>query len=517
MPLTPYVVEGFDGLNLRDDPYAVGATGCTACSDVEMTPMRHVQPRPGFAVRSTISTLSSAATFRFLWALPGNNYVLGVRGSGIIHTYDQTGAQIATSATGTATSSDAYSAVKLGGGTYVANGSGPRFINTAGAVFTVAGWTGFTPVGACLAVTPNSGRLVCEDGNDRVRFSGAGDPTTFDTTDYVDLAPFDGESIRAIVTWRDLTFVFKRTKMFVFTGEGTDAGGGAIFNYRAVTNIPGLDFDGNAVTVARDGVYYVSSTGVYVTTGDQPRKVSTILDPLFAAARGSVTGAHPYKAAFTTSSRPAAHWYADRVYVAYPTGIGVGNDRVLVWDQNLDAWTMWAQAGSSVTGVRAFCSQPIGSTASTDAKLLAATEYYDAAGTNDTRAAIKSLTDTTSYMDQYYADVSGLVASAYTWSWESGLYSLADQAHVAATQESRLDGIGSVALQVATMGGQDSSSGAYDTGSTVTLGTSPTVAAGWQQIDREGIVWQHKLSGTGAAQVDRLVHYIASVKPAGIA
>jgi hypothetical protein len=108
--------------------------------------------------------------------------------------------------------------------------------------------------------------------------------------------------------------------------------------------------------------------------------------------------------------------------------------------------------------------------------------------------------------------------SAIAWSWKSGsTVPIGDPARVAITLESKLVGTGTVTLKVATYDAASSSSGALDTGSSGDVGDGPAVAEGWQQIDREGSWFQHELSGSGQASVSRLVHYVSSLKPAGVA
>jgi hypothetical protein len=96
-----------------------------------------------------------------------------------------------------------------------------------------------------------------------------------------------------------------------------------------------------------------------------------------------------------------------------------------------------------------------------------------------------------------FADDDG---TAIDWSYTSSASDFGYPGRVKITRESNLTGSGSVALQVA------NDYGSFDTGSTVTLGTAPAVTTGWQQIDREGTLWQFKLSGSGPARVDRLIN-----------
>ena len=96
------------------------------------------------------------------------------------------------------------------------------------------------PKAASICITSNTNRLVATgygtgttsgpagttSNPSRVHFSNIGAPETWETdgnsgrgANYVDLTPGDGEQIMAAVTWRDLVFVFKESKFFVFYGE----------------------------------------------------------------------------------------------------------------------------------------------------------------------------------------------------------------------------------------------------------------------------------------------------------
>jgi hypothetical protein len=116
-------------------------------------------------------------------------------------------------------------------------------------------------------------------------FRAAGNP--FSYSDYVDVTPGDGEYVVNLTSYRDLVFAFKQTKFFVFYGNETSSTGTLVPNYRAVDAGVGCACPRGAVA-APEGVYFLDRTGVYLTTGSTPRKVSGPLDPLFGKGIAAV-------------------------------------------------------------------------------------------------------------------------------------------------------------------------------------------------------------------------------------
>jgi hypothetical protein len=113
------------------------------------------------------------------------------------------------------------------------------------------------PAGRFLCAMPGESRVVVANAgmgsalDYRVWFS---DPTStavpaFTSTSFVDLEPQDSgwDVITAAVNWRDLVFVFKNKRFFVFTGSSTTASGAAQFNYRPVDTGIGCTQDHGAV------------------------------------------------------------------------------------------------------------------------------------------------------------------------------------------------------------------------------------------------------------------------------
>lgn len=151
------------------------------------------------------------------------------------------------------------------------------------------------PKGRLYGVLPQSNRLAvasfsgATDGPNsgtssthHVYFSAAGDPETWTSTNYVQLTPGDGEDIVAMASWRDMLFVFKRTKFFVFSAPSTDASGNPVFNYREVRAGVGPSLAAGVLPMP-DALYFLDpSYGLYATTGGDPRCVSNEVKGWFA-------------------------------------------------------------------------------------------------------------------------------------------------------------------------------------------------------------------------------------------
>jgi hypothetical protein len=117
---------------------------------------------------------------------------------------------------------------------------------------------------------------------DIILISEPGDPTTYDDDARLALGVGDGERLMGICSWRDQTFMFKQTRMWVLTGISANSVGESNFHFRPVETgqVQGPHGPG-AVCAARDGVYFANSNGVYRTTGNAPQLVSGDLGDLF--------------------------------------------------------------------------------------------------------------------------------------------------------------------------------------------------------------------------------------------
>lgn len=467
MATKPFTVDRFGGLNIYEDPQEVGAAAAVDLLNVDVDQRGRVRSRDG-SVALTSAAANNQTTMAYYKDSGGVEYILA-NDTTTLRPYALSNGAAGSTQAALTNSNNAFARFGDTSNTrlYVAGGGLFRLTSTTWA--TVGG----LPVApSLLAVTPNDNRLVMSTIVDsRVWFSDVSTPETVAADNFVDLWPGDGESIAAMSRWRDYLFVFKSTKFAVFTGTSVDADGGAIFNYRAVDTGRGVVAPGQAVA-GQEGVYFVDAGGIFLTTGDTPRYISRAVEPwLRAGSFGSLP-------AISLSTVTLAY-HDRRLYVVYPNGT---SSVTLVYDPALDAWLVW-QAGMTAV-----------------ASVPASSQYRGLYFGEFTSKKVAKV-DATVSTDQ---------GAAVSWSYTSGAYDLSGENRVAVTLESALWGTGAATLKVA----NDHAS--FDTGSAVTLGTSPAVAQGWQQIDREGVYWQHKLSGATAAVVNRLVHYVSFVKPAGV-
>lgn len=348
----------------------------------------------------------------------------------------------------------------------------PRFV-------AVTPWD-FRLVEACFTAAGATESPTGADGSlSSVFFSNPGAPGTFGANNFVKLRPFDGEEIVGMVTWQNLLLISKQSNLFVIYGTGTDADGNPTWDQTTRRlELPArcrkASPSGSVMCAGPDGVYMLLADGVYRTTGDVPVKVSRAIDSLFNGT-GLAAMLVPSTGSWSLSASGL------RVYLTYTVG---ATYRTLVYDVALGEWLLWdLSAGTSVQPTNVV--EWLDSSGAVVTYTAAGSKVYSLAGTSDDGTAI-------------------------SWNYKSGAYDLGTPGQVKILLESAMWGIGTVTLQVA------SDYGSLDTGSAVTLGTSPAVAEGWQQIDREGTLLQHQVSGSGPGTVNRLVHYVSFVKPPGV-
>lgn len=489
MPTQPVTFERFGGLNLAD-PVEISAEQACDLLNV-MTDGDRLRTRPGYV--SLVSALPGSEVGQYVAEFPASAGVvhLVVAGSDKGHAYDNTGTLIASSpASGSALGSIAVVGTPTATAAYVAHvGFGIRKWNGAAWSLPV---TAVQP--AFLAVQTADNRLVAgrttSTTSSRVHFSDAGAPETFGVNNFVDLSPGDGEQIAGLVGWREQIFAFKRTKFYVFTGTGLSATGSPIFNYRPVTAKVGVGAAGATAQVCagRDGVYFIGDDGVYRTTGGPAERVSRPLDYWFGRR---VLPSCPTLTGLWDGDLGGASIVAFGGLV-YCTLKAAGSPTTLVLDEGTGAWTIYRfTAFGTPIRVMAGCGFEDGSPAPSGLRTLlfamsdGSVVKHDETRTTDGGAAI-------------------------SWYWTSGFTDLGAPGQVKVSRESRLWGSGSVTLQV----GNDYA--AVDTGSALALGTAPQVLDAWQQIDREGTLWQHKISGSGPGVVSRAAHYISHTKLVGL-
>lgn len=385
---------------------------------------------------------------------------------------------------------------------YIADGS-TALIRYDGTSFS-AGTTSATvdgsgsqamPKGNHLTVTGSSNRLVvagtassggpggATSGGSYVWFSEPGSAETWDSNNYVQLDPGDGESIVGCCTWRDQVFVFKQTKLYVFYSETTDSAGDPIFNYRSVSigneaePVAPTSSTGSSVTVAPEGVYFISANRVWATTGDVPTCVSdsgypgTGFDPspLQGADVGQVAGL------------AGVHYHLGRVYARTNTA------SLRVYDAGLGEWMPWAVAGlNCLTSWKAGGTEPRLMASLTTSNDIAHWSYASNVFTDDNGTAF----------DAIYRSLP----------WDLGL------AGEKSVREVEVWGAGSCSVRLIT----DFTTAA--SASSLTLGTATTESAGTRQFARtaaRGTYFAVEISGTSYWRIDRIILHLRDAKNVG--
>lgn len=108
---------------------------------------------------------------------------------------------------------------------------------------------------------------------------------------YLQLSPGDGERFTGGCVWNGQAFIFKKTRMFVLYSVDEDSEGAPIFNYRTVelgteiANESAKELVDNCCIPTREGVVFLSSDGIYITTGGTPVNLAGALDPLGRAGK----------------------------------------------------------------------------------------------------------------------------------------------------------------------------------------------------------------------------------------
>jgi hypothetical protein len=486
-PLREATVSAFGGLNVTADPQDIGWDGAVACSNLMLDRPGQLRTREGYAARATASAVPSR-----VYVFYRSSTIAGV-GSSIqyivssattsassLQTFDSSGTSLGTfglSITGThtfvtfgtPTSSIVYAANRAGGSVKKWDGSTWGSINISG---------------RALAITRSNRLLVAAatiplgvTGDSVVAFSDAGAPETFGTANFVELTPGDGETIWNAVAWQDKVFAFKRSKFFVFTGEGLQSDGSPVFNYYAVNGVGTVDII-SAACAAPDGVYFIAPDGIYRTTGGAPVKISAALDSLFGTSSSALT--------LTDCNLT---WFRGLLIA---TLVGASGPTTYVWHRDSNTWTTWGMLSGKATG--AFCGDPSSS---------------NIAFVNGTDSQLFVLGPSWTTDNSAFASDNG---SAIAWSYTSGYAAPADGRRVK-LRGSSVWGYSTNAptLQILTEGGRTND--VVDPGGTVTLGTSPTVAEGKRRRATRGVLFAHKLSGTGPATISRLTHRFLPPEP----
>lgn len=350
MSYEPFPFPSFGGgLNLRDKSDAIAEEEAVDCLNVFFTERGAVTQRHGYADLTTSPLTNRGASLEPFYTSSGTKQLLV--GCGTRLEALTTAGAVAASQTGL--TDGVWDFVRFGGpGAEVAYaGNGKNLLQK----WSGSAWSSVanSPKASCLAVqqVDQGNRLVAagfDSGSNgpsaatanpsRVWFSDAGAPETFGANNYVDVAPGDGEAVKAVIAWRESVFVFKETKFFVFYGTHVDAGGDPVFSYRTVDTGVGLA-SSRAVTVDERGIYFLSRHGVFSTTGDEPQVISEPIQPIFT---GDVSGYYQggtlnHASIANTSMASLNH----QLYLGIATAGAGANDRTLIYDTRYGWWSLW--------------------------------------------------------------------------------------------------------------------------------------------------------------------------------
>lgn len=486
--LTPVEFGTFGGLDLRSDPQQVGTVDGT---DFDLSYDGRLRARDGYA--SFGSAL--AANFTRLFGMPvfprdpatassfacflsqganasGNWQVSGTLANGT--TASTTLSLPATMPAGTeywvatsGTPSTSRIMVATNGTTNIVEVQ-PDSTTGSMAQASAGSWVGIG--GGPVAFQPADNRLVVAAASSgKLSFSDAGTHTVFGANNFVTLTPNDGEVVREIVNYDQRMFVFKQTKFFEFYGNSVDGSGNPIFNYRVCDYGQGVSNAQGAIATT-EGIYLANKTGLWLTTGGKPVKLSDPVDPLFSGRTSQVVStALTNIIANASYYRLALH---GRKIVLY-TGAGA-----LVMDRDTRQWTAIT---APIVGAAAWNPSSAGRVPSDMDNMF----FTTTAATNLFRMSSASTTDN---------------GSAISARWRSGFWNPGQAGAESIVHEWLFDGTGVVSVKAAV-----NDSATLGSAVSVTLGTSPAVAQGRDVRAVRGRNVSLELSGAAPWSVSRVV------------
>jgi hypothetical protein len=332
------------------------------------------------------------------------------------------------------------------------------------------------------AVQSTDNRLVVgrTSNASRVQFSDPGAPETFGANNYVDLEPGDGEPITGVASWRELVFVFKQTKFFVFHGNSTGPTGDPVFNYRPerVTGAYGASFLIESCVAGKEGVYFFDGRSIWLTTGSDPVRISDAIDPyLQGRSLPFLTSASDIDPTLFFDSLNLSY-AVDRLWLSVMTE--AGEYAAFVYDPRYGEWMLWDLPLTNATQVRL--------------------------SSNIEEFVFISTVDGAIYrFGPAYTDDAG---TAITSRYRSGLYDLSVPDAEKDIKETRLYGTGTPTFKMS------KNFGSLGTGQVVTLGTSPAIDSGMATNNpTPATLFSYELSGNSPWSVQRLAHHVRGQRP----
>lgn len=428
------------GINLRDAPDVVSEAQAIDLLNVEFNERGSMRQRSGYAQFTSPELTNQPDSMHAHYESDGTKHLIVGNGNRL-DAVNTSGASVANASP----TASPHFFVRFGSptseSTYIANGTdtirkydGSSFTSPAGFTDT-SGTPGSVNIsGKFVAIAPQSNRLMVAresgtasfDNPSTVKFSVAGDPEDWDTADGAgaeELDPGDGEPIMGMIAFRDMVFIFKQTKFWVYYGESTTQAGAADFLFRKVNVGIGLEAS-QALCVGRDGVYFLGKNGVYKTTGGDPELISDPISPFFEG-----TTSFYYKSDTlndTHISKAAMHWRNDRLYLAIAGGSSTVNSLMWVHDTEHEWWSLWDIPAAAITSF----------------KIGDPSEVVFAAPAGDNHVYRHS--------DSYTADgmsTTGTGGTAITARWRSGWFDLNDR-NVKRIRQTKIWGYGSFTFSI---------------------------------------------------------------------
>jgi hypothetical protein len=331
----------------------------------------------------------------------------------------------------------------------------------------------------------NGGPAGAISSGSHVWFANPGDAEGYESRNFVQVRPGDGESIVACCAWGGQVFVFKETRLFVFYGVSLDNEGKPIFNFRTVelgTRIlPPSSKCGPQVAAGAEGVYFVANDGLYMTTGSEPSLLSSELDPLADSQPLIGPAAATFGERRWTQARGITY-VGEAVYVGLGSAEGVV-DRLLKFDLRGLRWTVWSAELHSMV--------PWNAETATHRERL----FFSAADAEHKGVFF--------YTPEKDADPTTEMEPR----WQSGFYDL-DGADEKTLVNAKMWGTGNVDLKVA------EDYGALGKATEFKLGAAPAVGQRQHQKGQSATVFSHQLSGDAPWSVQRLDRYLRETRVA---
>lgn len=477
-------IEQFPGLDLRADPG--DASGAIDAMNVT-TERGAIRSRDG-----STAFFSPTGVPCFLFNYNDSQLIVASRASPAnLYAVSNAGVTVASTTTPAIFNADFFSGVAIGtsANSYVYVSAGNVIKRWDGATWTAPGGMPANP--GVLSMSPTDNRLIVCSAS-KVSFSDPGAPETYGANNYAYLVPGDGEAVNGAAVFNNQTFIFKRTKFFVFYGQNKGPTGDPEFNYRTVDAGVGMhSVAPQSVCAGSDGVYFIGADGIYRTTGGPAVKISAPIDPFFVGNIGPYWQGATFNAGITGAtflSTVRLGWVNNRLYAGLGTSAASVTPGVtMVYDAQLQTWSVWSVHSGAIVGFPR-------STATGDER----TVFLASVG-------VSKILKVTSGVS---ADDGTAIVSRYRLPFES--YGKPGEKRL---RETIVEGTGSPTVQ------WSKDWGSLVTGSAVTLGTSPALATSRQRSALRGRTFSPQIgASSGAWAVNRVQANISdAIRPVVVA